>query len=222
MVASSYLAYGGNMLVVRADDTHLKNATDNGQPEIKIKSDEHYTQLGYDESTISNTVVAAQNPGSWANGIRVAIIDAKADQTLTLNVAGAGNTVGYGITQTMKGKKIESPAGSGTIVDADGYLEGIITGVKTDNQDPSGTDYTTIDVKVLKHVTRAGTSSIVEYTPGGEYSFDNSGETGIKPNNAEPAFTVTTSAKKDWYEQQVVGLTTGLTPIEWDQVADRP
>ena len=42
MVASSYLAYEGTMQVVRADDTGLKNASDNATPALKIKSDEHY------------------------------------------------------------------------------------------------------------------------------------------------------------------------------------
>ena len=41
MVASSYLAYGGIMNVVRADDSNLKNANDTGAT-LKIKSVEHY------------------------------------------------------------------------------------------------------------------------------------------------------------------------------------
>ena len=49
---------------------------------IKIKSLDHYEELGYDENTITNVVVAARNPGSWGNGLRVGIIDAKADQIL--------------------------------------------------------------------------------------------------------------------------------------------
>lgn len=83
MVASSYLAYGGVMRVIRADDQLLKNAFVGTASSIKIKSDEHYNQLGYDENTITNVTFAARNPGSWANGIKVAIIDGKADQILT-------------------------------------------------------------------------------------------------------------------------------------------
>ena len=85
------------MQVVRADDTGLKNASDNATPALKIKSDEHYNQLGYDDNIIASTVIASQNPGSWANGIRVAVCDAKADQEL-LSVVGV-NTVGYAVTQ---------------------------------------------------------------------------------------------------------------------------
>ena len=36
LTASSYLAYGGILSVVRSDDADLKNATDDGSPEIKI------------------------------------------------------------------------------------------------------------------------------------------------------------------------------------------
>ena len=31
--------------------------------------------LGYDGSTITGVTVAARNPGSWANNLKVAIID---------------------------------------------------------------------------------------------------------------------------------------------------
>jgi hypothetical protein len=41
MVASSYLAYGGNLQVVRSDDD-LQNAVSAGSSTIKIKSTEHY------------------------------------------------------------------------------------------------------------------------------------------------------------------------------------
>ena len=50
---------------------------------VRIKSTEHYEQLGYDENTITNVTVAARNPGSWANDIKVAIIDSRADQILS-------------------------------------------------------------------------------------------------------------------------------------------
>jgi len=82
MVASSYLAYGGDLQVVRADDNALTNAFVGSASSIKIKSTEHYGQLGYQENTISGVTFAARNPGSWANGVRVATIDAKADQII--------------------------------------------------------------------------------------------------------------------------------------------
>jgi hypothetical protein len=83
LTAASYLAYGGSLQIVRADDADIKNAFVGSASSIKIKSFDHYDQLGYDDNIILGVVVAAKNPGSWANGIRVAIIDSKADQILS-------------------------------------------------------------------------------------------------------------------------------------------
>ena len=83
LTASSFLAYGGTMQVIRANDSGLKNATEDGAPELLIKSDTHYNQLGYDDNAITGITVAGKTPGSYANGITVSIIDAKADQVLT-------------------------------------------------------------------------------------------------------------------------------------------
>ena len=83
LVASSYMAYGAPMRIVRADDDQLQNAYVGTASSIKIKSIEHYDQLQYDENVIAGKTVVSKNPGSWANGLRVAIIDGKADQILT-------------------------------------------------------------------------------------------------------------------------------------------
>ena len=91
--ASSYLAYGGSLRVVRADDADIKNAFVGTASSVKIKSFDHYEQLNYDENTISGVVVAAKNPGSWANGLKVAIIDAKADQILGISTSAVTNFV---------------------------------------------------------------------------------------------------------------------------------
>ena len=99
MVASSFLAYGGSLRVVRSDDDDLKNAVDssNSSTSIKIKSVDHYEELGYDENVVPNVIVTGKNPGSWANGVRVAILDCKADQILELPASGIA-TVGFGVT----------------------------------------------------------------------------------------------------------------------------
>ena len=214
MVASSFLAYGGTMQVVRADDTGLKNASDNATPALKIKSDDHYNQLGYDDNTISSTVIASKNPGTWANGIRVAVVDAKADQEL-LSVVGV-NTVGYAVTQSMIGRALVS---AGTTSQADGYLKGIVTEVTG----------TTVGVKVVSHVTAAGVETDVDYQPSGVYAFNNVGTTTIPTFTPSAVaighasgYTTSYSTQRDWFEQQTVGLGTGLDPVQWDQLADRP
>ena len=109
MVGSSYLSYGGVLSVIRADDSGLKNGFSGTASNLKIKSTDHYKELGYDENTITNVTVAGRNPGTWTNDIRVAIIDNKADQVLNFDVtafnaaiSGAGTTtirVGTAVTQ---------------------------------------------------------------------------------------------------------------------------
>ena len=130
MVASSYLAYGGTILVSRADDFNtstgvgLKNAFVGAASSIRIKSTEHYEQLGYDENTITNVTVAARNPGTWANGIKVAIIDSRADQIVT-GITTTSVQVGFGFTASVPTGTIAVGAGSTTILD--GYFQGVIT-----------------------------------------------------------------------------------------------
>jgi hypothetical protein len=107
LVASSYLAYGGTLRVVRADDANAKNAfvgSSVGVTSVKIKSLENYEEFGYDETTITGVVVAARNPGSWANGIKVGIIDAKADQILSgISTTSVTNTTFVGVATASDG-----------------------------------------------------------------------------------------------------------------------
>ena len=161
LTASSYLAYGGSLRVVRADDTDLKNGFAGGSgPNIKIKSLDHYTELGYDENAITNVTVVARNPGSWSNGIKVAIIDAKADQTLTVSST-TGLSVGLGVSQAVPANTVLSGAGTTSILT--GSFKGIITGINTETNK--------VDVKLLSHVSTAGTERTIDYTPKSIYKF---------------------------------------------------
>ena len=118
MVASSYLAYGGTLRVSRADDFNiatgegLKNAFVGTATSVRIKSTNHYEELQYDENAITGVTVAAKNPGSWANGIRVAIIDGKADQILTGSGLGSDVSVGFGFTYAVPPNTVV-PVGTG-------------------------------------------------------------------------------------------------------------
>ena len=163
MVASSYLAYGGPLRVVRADDDDLKNAFSGTAGSIKIKSTEHYNDLGYDGSTITGVTVAARNPGSWANNLKVAIIDDLADQVLQFSTLPSNIQVGFGITQAIPPNTVV--AGSGTTSLLTGYFKGIVTEVDTTLKKAS--------VKILESVTEAGVSTTVDYQPNGIYKFGN-------------------------------------------------
>ena len=210
LVASSYLAYGGNMRVVRADDDDLKNAVSAGSTEIKIKSLTHYNQLGYDQNTIANAVVVARNPGSWANGIKVAVIDGLADQILSgvsTNASLPTIQVGYGVTQAIS----STLPGSGSTTVLDGHLKGVITAI-------SGTN---ISVKVLAHVSAGGTTTEVDYQPSGVYAFSNSGNVAIHTTGETTSVGSTSyTAQSDWFDQQTISLT-GST-VYWNTLVDRP
>ncbi len=210
LVASSYLAYGGNMRVVRADDDDLKNAVSAGSTEIKIKSLTHYNQLGYDENTIADAVVVARNPGSWANGIKVAVIDGLADQILSgvsTNASLPTIEVGYGVTQAIS----STLPGAGSTTVLDGHLKGVITAI-------SGTN---ISVKVLAHVSAGGTTTEVDYQPSGVYAFSNSGNVAIHTTGETTSVGSTSyTAQSDWFDQQTISLT-GST-VYWNTLADRP
>jgi len=305
LTASSYLAYGGSLNVVRSNDDNLTNGfvptTVGAAASVKIKSLDHYNALGYDETVFSGAVVAARNPGSWSNGIRVAIIDSKADQILTgistsavtnttfvgvatasdgdigittsfitgITTNAAGNTIavgqtlkiltgiigsgttvtaigigtvyispstlntvaldnvelsfgsyttttttaalaiGYGVTQSVAGRIYP---GAGTTSVLDGHLKGIITGVGASS----------IDVKVLSHVSAAGTETAVDYQSSGIYAFSGSGSVAIHTNGQVTSYgNAAYTARLDWFEQQTVAITTSST-VNWSNLASRP
>ena len=295
--ASSYLAYGGALRVVRANDNNLRNGFVGIETSVKIDSLDHYISLGYGDNTLPGVTVAAKNPGSWSNGISVAIIDSKVDQILSgisttsvsqftaaienrsgilvgsastvaitttsvsvgqeirCDISGvipSGSTVtgistgvitlsnaslqssditttfdfgsisiisnslqvGYGVTQSAIGKV---DIGAGTTSALDGYIKGIITEIGSSQ----------IGVKVLSHVSAAGTETLKDYTPFGVYSFETSGSLGIHTNSQTTSYGSTTyTSRLDWFDQQTikltgVGQTTGTT-INWNNVSPRP
>ena len=236
LVASSYLAYGGNMRVVRADDTDLRNAFTGSASSFKIKSTEHYNQLGYDNNTITGVTFAARNPGSWGNGIRVATIDGLADQIVGINTAGIGfgtagtpapsSMVGLGVTQTIPvGTTV---VGAGSTSSLDGFLKGIITQELGSNK---------FGVKVVSHVSAAGTETNVDYTESGIYRFktgfdvaglstDTTGSIGIitatSGANTTIGYAGTIASAIDWFNEQTLTLTGAGSTITWNSIVERP
>jgi len=214
MVASSYLSYGGALRIVRADDDDLKNAFSGTGSAPKIKSTEHYNDLGYDGSIISGVTVAARNPGSWANGLKVAIIDDLADQVLTFSTLPTNIQVGYGITQGIPANTVV--AGSGTTSLLTGYFKGIVTEVDSTNKK--------VSVKLLESVTNAGVSTEASYQPNGIYKF---GTTAIGVHTVTSAGGISTgysytspTGVVDWFDSQSIQLTNST--INWNNIADRP
>ena len=215
MVASSYLAYGGNMRIVRADDDNLTNAYVGTASSIKIKSTEHYGQLGYQDNAITGVTFAAKNPGSWANDLKVAILDSRADQIISGVVTNTASlAVGYGVTQTVDGTL---PKADGTTVALDGHLKGIITGISGDGSSSSPYE---IEVKVLSHVSAASTETEVDYQAGGLYKFDASRLLSFHNGGSGAGTTTTFNTPADWFDQQEIVLTG--PNIKWNNVVERP
>jgi len=164
MSASSYLSYGGVLRVVRTDGTSLVNAnaavaTGSGSSitNLKVKNIEDYFNS---YSSATTWYWAAKNPGTWANGLKVCVIDAKSDQTLT-GINTSGIVVGAAVTQAFGGTSV---GGIGTSLTLNGHLKGIVTGVGASS----------IEVKVTSQVSTSGTVTDANYEKGGAYEFKTS------------------------------------------------
>jgi|TARA_B100000073_G_scaffold182598_1_gene150965 hypothetical protein len=215
MVASSYLAYGGSLQIVRTDDDDLKNGMIGAASSVKIRSLQHYNELGYAENTITDVTFAAKNPGSWGNGLRVAMIDSRADQVLsgiTTTALSELMVVGMGVTQAISSTV---PLSDGTTSTLDGYLKGVITEV---------TDQTKVSVKVLSHVSASGTETNVDYEHLGVYRFSDTGTLGFTAENSQSLGGVgstTYTTETDWFDSQQITLGSG-TIVNWNTLAERP
>ena len=214
LTASSYLAYGGGLQVVRASGDNLTNALAGAASSITINSTEDYVTKTYDENTIGNVTIAARNPGSWANGIQVAIIDSFADQTLSGEFSDV--LVGYGVTQGLDGKVL---IGAGSTSSLDGYyLKGIVTEVGVGNS--------SVKVKVNSYIDPNGDEVEVDYTAGGTWQFAGSGTLGVHTNGYNSAYgTKTYDSASDWFDTQTVQISsTGISTVtyKWNALAGRP
>ena len=214
MAASSYLSYGGVLKVVRTAGTTLANAnagTDEAAATMtgagRIDNYDDYIQ---NHAEATDFTFAAKNPGSWANNLKVCVIDDAADQTLTLASIGAA-TVGMAVTTSLEA--VEIP-GVGSTSSFTGYLKSIITSVNTTTK--------VVDVKIVSRVAEDGTETKVDYAEGTNYaSFQAADQvyvinnSGVKVGSVAAANTVV-----DWYDQQTLGLTNST--VYWKSIAGKP
>ena len=216
LTASSYLAYGGSLQVVRASGDSLTNAFAGAASSITVNSTDDYVTKTYDENSIGNVTVVARNPGSWGNGIQVAIIDSLADQTIN-GLDPTGVSVGMGITQSLDGKVL---IGSGTTSSLVGYyLKGIVTEV--------GAGTSTVKVKVNSYIDPNGDEVDVDYSAGGTFQFDTgAGTVGIHSVGETSAFDSRVySNSVDWFDTQTVQISSsGISTVtyKWNALAGRP
>jgi hypothetical protein len=225
MSASSFLSYGGVLKVARVDGTNLRSAnairnsagvSTAGDPSLKIKNFDDYEANHADD--IANYIFAAKNPGSWANNLKVCVIDDKADQILNVGAAVTANaSIGMGVTTTLTNV---ASAGIGTTSSFNGYLKGIVTGIGA----------STLDVKINSIVSTDGTETKVTYaqksrlasftpsTSGGSITVRIIDDTGALVDSC----TINTGSNPilDWYDQQTLNLSN--TSIYWNSIAPKP
>ena len=195
--ASNFLAYGGSLKVVRCAGGNLANS--NAGVGVASTSVTVNNFDAYQASTPTSYYWAAKNPGYWAEGLKVCVIDNFADQTLT-GVSTSGVAVGYGVSQALSG----TIPGVGTTSTASGYLRGIITGIGA----------STLYVKTTSN----------EYTENGVYAFRASTAVTIHTSSGVTTATVTPTAAQDWYNtQNILDTTKGdSTTLAWRSVATKP
>jgi len=219
MSAASFLSYGGVLKVVRTDDTNMRTANAGvsiaNTTSLKIKNFDDY-QSNYSDD-IADYVFAAKNPGSWANNLKVCLIDDLADQTIgitTTDPGAAGVTIGYGVTTALTNVVLP---GAGTTSTFNGYLKGIITGVTTDATNGNSK----FDVKILARVSSAGTAYPITYSEGdSNSSFDSADSLVFVNNSGITTGTATAVSAVDWYDQQTLDLDN--TTIYWKSLAPKP
>jgi len=211
---ASYLAYGGIMRVVRSDNDNLRNAFVGAASSIKIKSLEDYNALGYDENIIPGVTIAARNCGSWANGIKVAFLDGKADQTFKGVGLGLTTTptvaLGQGVVQAIS----KVAAGAGVTALVEGNLKGIVTGIDTITD--------SVDVKVLSFTPTTGIEQEVDYQQGGTWSFVEGDFSLYTSTGIVTTTALQTQFPEDWFDNQTISLQGGRIEANWNSIANRP
>jgi hypothetical protein len=221
MSASSFLSYGGILKVVRTDGDTLNNANaaigSSASNDVKIKNFDDYND-NYSDDTVE-FVFAAKNPGTWANTLKVCVIDDRADQTVgisTTNPSALGIVVGYGVTVGVNSIK----AGSGSTSVFTGYVKGIITGVSTSTLGQSS-----FDVKIVsRYDSVSGVESQIDYAERDRLSSFSSLDQFNFVNNLGGSAGVATAGRilsvEDWYDEQTIRLKNGT--VFWKSIAPKP
>jgi hypothetical protein len=195
--ASSYLSYGGVLRVVRCDATNLNNSNagvSSTSVTLKINSSEDYNNS---HSTDTSWYWSSRNPGSWANNLKVCVIDAAADQRIAIGTYGLN--VGYAVTAAFS----QSVAGIGTVTTETGVLKGIITKVNESS----------IDVKVTAKSSGAG-STVFTATSYSEGSVNAFGAGNIKITDNSGNFIKIEEASVARFYGVVSAGSTVINPID--------
>jgi hypothetical protein len=186
--------------------------------EVKIENEATYAS---NSDGVVPYIIAAKNPGTWANSLKVAVIDNFADQTL---VVGSGVTnVTVGAAATVSISNVRKPVrrsgrndtGGGFATET-GFLKAIVTGVNAG----AGT----VDVVITSKVNSDGTEEKVVYQnrsrhasfkPGNRVQFSNGSNANLLTVDITEGNQI-----KDWYNEQFIALDTGN--VFWKNIAPKP
>jgi hypothetical protein len=196
-----------------------------GESDLKIKNFEDY-QLNYADD-IAGYMFAAKNPGSWANNLKVCIIDDKADQIISINSStfstlSARNDSGVGLGVTVSLTNVTYTLPTGINSSFTGYLKGIVTGVRDDSVDVKIVSRVGVDTTADEFITYKSNNRAFSIRP----SSTSSGITTV--NFIDEAVGVVTSYTlpiggsqvKDWYDEQKLDLVNA--DIFWRSIAPKP
>jgi hypothetical protein len=172
---------------------------------------DNYDDYIQNHAEASNFTFAAKNPGSWANNLKVCVIDDAADQTLTLTGINGSTVVGMAVTTALDAVVVP---GAGSTSAFTGYLKSIITGVDLTNKK--------VDVKIVSRVASDGTETKIDYAEGTDYaSFKATADIRVIQNNGTALGVAhTVGSQVDWYDQQTLGLTNST--VYWKSIAGKP
>ena len=206
--ASNFLSYGGSLQVVRCTGSELRNshvAVGVASTSVTIENFDDYQA---DQANPTSWYWASKNPGYWAEGLKVCVIDNFADQIVS-GVNTSNVSVGLGVTQALSG----IVAGVGTTTVASGFLKGIITGVG------SSEFYVKVTSKVV-----GGTETTQAYTENGVYALASSTDLHVVTSSGFTTATVSPTGTADWYNSQnILDTARGDTvTLSWRSIAPRP
>ena len=228
MSASSFLSYGGVLKVVRANDSNLNSANAGvgiSSTSVNIKNITDY-EVNYDDDSVQ-FFVAAKNPGSWADSLKICQIDDFADQRLffnSTNLSGLGMTVGFAVTANIAGGT--ALIGVGTTSASNAILKGVIVGVNTNSTDGSKSS---VDIRVTERIIAVGggttfqSISYAEGDPTRAFALTGVGKSvtiNVTNSGGTAVAIQTATVLEDWYDQQTLGLSNST--LYWKSLAPKP
>jgi len=222
MSASSYLSYGGALKVVRTGGANLRNSAATGitttssnaigigSTNTIINNYQDYNDK-FAEAASASWSFAARYPGTYFDGVKVAIIDNYADQTVGIATTIASNNgvaVGAAVTTAITNTALPGI----TTTSFTGYVKGIVVGYTTSIDAAT----TSVDIKIISRVSSTGTETLIDYAESARgNSFFASDSIKFASGNA-----ITAATAVDWYNQQTIGSSYGTT--YWKSIAPKP